>query len=69
MAAAAWRSGSVVVLRPPPEAPSALFALAELSTAAGWPPGVCNVVQGDDALLEALRRDPSCRLILAGGEP
>ena len=48
-------SGASLVLCPAPEAPSALLALAELSTRCGFPPGVVNVLYGGDATLGAMR--------------
>lgn len=51
----ALASGSTVVIRPCPEAASALFALAELSGRCGIPDGVFNIVHGDEAIVDVLR--------------
>lgn len=47
-------AGDGVVLKPSVRAPSALLALAELFTRAGFPGGVVNLVQGDEAAVRAL---------------
>lgn len=46
--------GAAIVCKPSPKAPSAVFALCELSARAGWPAGVLNLVQGDEAAIEGL---------------
>ena len=48
-------SGSVLVLRTCPEAPSVLLAFAELSSRVGVSPGVINVLHGEQALDSLLR--------------
>ena len=48
-------SGAPLVLCPAPEVPSALLALAELSTRCGFPPGVINILYGDDDTVKTLR--------------
>ena len=53
-AAAALAAGGTVVLKPSPRAPAAAYALCELSARAAWPPGILNLVHGDDAALEGL---------------
>ena len=65
-AAPALRGGAVVVVKPSPRAPSAAFALCELSARAGWPPGVLNLMQGDAAAIEGLCRAASDRLVYVG---
>jgi len=52
---AALLGGSTVVVRPCPEAPSALLALAELASRCALPPGVFNIVYGGDATVAGLR--------------
>jgi acyl-CoA reductase-like NAD-dependent aldehyde dehydrogenase len=49
----ALAAGWVVIFKPSPRAPSALFALAEIFTRAGFPPGAVNLVQGDEAAVAA----------------
>ncbi len=51
---AAVLAGATVVVKPSPKAPSALFALCELTARADWPAGVVNLLQGDRAALEGL---------------
>ena len=48
------RAGGTVVLKPSPRAPGAVYALVELSARVGLPAGVVNLVQGDEAALQAL---------------
>lgn len=52
--APALAAGATVVVKPSPKAPSAVFALCELSARAGWPAGVLNLMQGDEAAIEGL---------------
>ncbi|GHJ41330.1 aldehyde dehydrogenase [Streptomyces sp. TS71-3] len=51
-------AGCTVVLKMPPEAPSAGYVLAEIAEDAGLPAGVLNVVTADRRASEALVRDP-----------
>lgn len=46
--------GATVVAKPSPKAPSAAFAFCELSARAGWPAGVLNLMQGDEAAVDGL---------------
>ena len=55
LAVPAWLAGATVVARSPAEAPSALFALAELTARRGWPGGVFSLLHGDASTDEALR--------------
>lgn len=48
-------AGAAVVIRPNPSAPSALFALAELTARGGFPGGVFNIVHGNETVVNALR--------------
>jgi acyl-CoA reductase-like NAD-dependent aldehyde dehydrogenase len=48
-------AGAVVVVRPHPETPSALFALAELTGRCGFPGGVFNVLHGGKPAIAGLR--------------
>lgn len=52
--APAVMAGATVVVKPSPKAPSAIFALCELSARAEWPAGVLNLLQGDAAAIEGL---------------
>jgi succinate-semialdehyde dehydrogenase/glutarate-semialdehyde dehydrogenase len=47
-------AGATVVVKPSPKAPSAAFALAELSARSAFPGGVFNVLHGDLAAIEGL---------------
>lgn len=65
--AAVLAGGGTVVVKPSPKAPSAAFALCELSGRAGWPAGVLNLMQGDEAAIEGLCAAPAIdRLAYAG---
>ncbi len=65
-AALALRGGACVIVKPSPKAPSAAFALCELSARAEWPAGVLNLVQGDTAAIEGLCAAAIDRLVYAG---
>lgn len=63
------RAGGTVVLKPSPRAPGAVYALVELSARVGLPAGVVNLVQGDEAALQALfARGDVSRVALSGRE-
>ncbi len=47
-------AGATVVVKPSPKAPSAAFALAELTARSDFPGGVFNVLHGDLAAIEGL---------------
>lgn len=64
--APALLAGATVVVKPSPKAPSALFALCELSARAEWPAGVLNLLQGDTAAVEGLCCAGIDRLLYAG---
>lgn len=51
----ALMAGAALVVRPSPETPSALFALAELTARCGFPNGVFNIVHGGDEVRNCLR--------------
>lgn len=55
LAVPALMAGAVVVFRPSPETPSALFALAELTGRCGFPGGVVSVLHGGAAAVDGLR--------------
>lgn len=52
--APALMAGATLVVKPSPKAPSAIFALCELSSRADWPAGVLNLLQGDSAAIAGL---------------
>ena len=56
--APALACGNAVVHKPAPEAPLTALRLAELALEAGVPPGVLNVVTGDDGAGAALAEHP-----------
>jgi aldehyde dehydrogenase (NAD+) len=56
--APAMLAGCTVVLKASPEAPGAVYLIAEAAEAAGLPPGVLNVVTADREVSELLVRDP-----------
>lgn len=62
-------AGATVVVKPSPKAPSAAFALCELSARAAWPAGVLNLLQGDTAAIEGLCAAAVDRLVYAGEQP
>lgn len=65
--AAVVQGGATLVVKPSPKAPSAIFALCELSGRAEWPAGVLNLLQGDLAALRGLAASGIDRLIYVGG--
>ncbi len=64
--APALMAGATVVVKPSPKAPSAIFALCELSSRAEWPAGVLNLVHGDTAAVEGLCASSIDRLVYVG---
>ncbi|WP_265944909.1 aldehyde dehydrogenase family protein [Dechloromonas sp. A34] len=52
--APALLAGATMVVKPSPRAPSAVYALCELTARADWPAGVLNLVQGDTAAIDGL---------------
>ena len=65
-AAGALLAGATVVVKPSPKAPSAAYALCELSSRVDWPAGVLNLLQGDTAAVDGLCVADIDRLIYAG---
>jgi len=55
IAVPALLAGAVVIFKPSPATPSALYALAELSARCNFPAGVLSVVHGDEAATDGLR--------------
>ncbi|HLH75806.1 MAG TPA: NADP-dependent succinate-semialdehyde dehydrogenase [Candidatus Binataceae bacterium] len=61
-AGAALAAGCTVVIKPAPATPFSALALAELAQRAGFPPGVINVVTGDEiAIGRELTSNPTVR--------
>jgi acyl-CoA reductase-like NAD-dependent aldehyde dehydrogenase len=69
LAAPVLRGGSAVILKPSPRAPAAAYALAELSAPIGIPPGVVNLLQGDEATLKALLSCAATNRLHYSGHP
>lgn len=65
LAVPALMAGAALVIRPLPQAPSAIFALAELSGRCGFPGGVINILHGGDDAHEGLRAAAGVSLLLA----
>ncbi len=65
-AAPALRAGATVIVKSSPKAPSAAYALCELSARAEWPAGVINLMQGDSAAIDGLCAAGVDRLIYSG---
>ena len=55
LAVPALLAGAVVIVKPSPATPSALYALAELTALCHFPGGVFSVVHGGEAAVEGLR--------------
>lgn len=66
--APALAAGATVVCKPSPKAPSAAFALCELGTRAGWPAGVLNLMQGDEAAIDGLCSAAEIDRLAYGGD-
>ncbi len=64
----ALAAGAALVVKPSPRAPSCGLALAELLTRAGLADGVCNVVHGDEAVIEALAAHADLALLAFAGD-
>ncbi|MBU3696733.1 aldehyde dehydrogenase family protein [Dechloromonas sp.] len=62
-------AGATVVVKPSPRAPSAVFALCELTSRCEWPAGVVNLLQGDTAAIGGLCAAGVDRLVYAGNAP
>ena len=62
----ALMAGATLVVKPSPKAPSAVFALCELTAREEWPAGVVNLLQGDSAAVEGLCGSAVDRLIYCG---
>ena len=66
--APALAAGGTVVVKPSPKAPGAAYALCELSARAGWPAGVLNLIQGDEAAVEGLCAQAAVSRVAYGGD-
>lgn len=64
--APALLAGATLVVKPSPKAPSAVFALCELTSREEWPAGVVNLLQGDVAAIEGLCASTIERLVYCG---
>jgi len=64
--APALLAGATLAVKPSPRAPSAVFALCELSARSAWPAGVINLIQGDTAAIEGLCAAGVDRLVYRG---
>lgn len=64
--APALMAGAAVIVKPSPKAPSAAYALCELSARAEWPAGVLNLMQGDAAAIKGLCAAEIDRLVYVG---
>lgn len=69
LAAPLLAAGSTLVAKPSPRAPGAAYALAELTARAGLPPGVFNLLLGDDAAVRGLCADPRVTALHFHGRP
>ncbi len=55
--------GAPIIVKPPPQAPSAQLILAELALAAGADPAALQVLPSDNAVAEKLATDPRVRVL------
>ena len=62
-------AGATVVVKPSPKAPSAIFALAELTASCDFPAGVFNILQGDLAAIEGLCVASAVGRLCFAGDP
>jgi betaine-aldehyde dehydrogenase len=65
----ALAAGCTVVLKPAPTTPLTTLMLAELTTEAGIPDGVFNVITGGNAAGQALVEHPEVRMVSLTGSP
>lgn len=63
----ALAAGNTIVIKPAPSTPSSTLYIAELAIEAGVPPGVLEVVTGDQAVGEALVCDERVHLVSITG--
>ena len=62
----ALMAGATLVIKPSPKAPSAAYALCELSARVEWPGGVLNLLQGDTEAIKGLCAADIDRVVYAG---
>lgn len=65
LAVPALMAGAVVVIKPNPEMPSAIFALAELTGRCAFPGGVFSILHGAEAAVDGLRALEGVSLLFA----
>jgi len=65
IAVPALMAGAVVVIKPNPEMPSAIFALAELTGRCAFPGGVFSILHGAEAAVDGLRALEGVSLLFA----
>jgi betaine-aldehyde dehydrogenase len=63
----ALAAGCTIVLKPAPGTPLTTLLLGELTAEAGFPPGVVNIVAGDNATGQSIVEHPDVRLISLTG--
>jgi betaine-aldehyde dehydrogenase len=63
----ALAAGCTLVLKPAPSTPLTTLMLGELTAEAGFPPGVVNIVTGDNATGQSIVEHPDVRLISLTG--
>ena len=63
----ALAAGCTIVLKPAPATPLTTLMLAELTAEAGFPPGVLNVIAGDNDTGQSIVEHPDIRLISLTG--
>lgn len=62
-------NGQCVLVKTSIKSPSALYAIAELSTRVGLPAGVFNLIHGDEAAVDALAAAPEIQQYRFTGNP
>jgi betaine-aldehyde dehydrogenase len=66
--APALAAGNTVVLKPAPNTPATTLEIARAAEAAGFPPGVLNVITGDDEAGIALTTHPDVDMVSLTGD-
>ncbi len=69
LAVPALLAGATLVLKPSAKAPASVFALAELTARSGFPAGVFNILQGDEAAVDGLCAARGVSALLFTGDP
>jgi betaine-aldehyde dehydrogenase len=67
--APALAAGNTVVIKPAPNTPATTLEIARAAEEAGFPPGVLNVVTGDDEAGVALTTHPDVDMVSLTGDP